>query len=257
MSEPVWYYARGEVERGPFTSPQIKALAQAGKIRRDDLVWKEGMENWTAAHELRELFPAESFAGETAKPATGPLNENAGGVAASLPHFATQASSEFVKLLTTAAWGSLAVGVFCLVAARGCESFADGRLARVTAGARLEAVEEWQRQRTPWITELDSLLRKGRLTPQEQDRARDLNQLLGQLDAQRAAEELPGAQRVNVEQARAEWERGSVARGLTLHGGVVFVTLAGFALALFGSGSERWLGAGMLLVVSFTALASG
>lgn len=253
MSEPVWYYARGEVERGPFTSPQIKALAQAGKIRRDDLVWKEGMENWTAAQELRELFPADSFAGE--KPATGPLTETSSGVAASLPHFATHASSEFVKLLTTAAWGCLAVGVFCLVAARGCESFADGRLARVTAGARLEAVAEWQRQRAPWITELDALLRKGRLTPQEQDRARDLNQLLGQLDAQRAAEQLPGAQRVSVEQARAEWERGSVARGLTLHGGVVFVTLAGLALAIFGSGSERWLGAGMLLVVSYTALA--
>src|SRR5262245_10616945 len=66
MADPVWYYARGEVERGPFTLTQIKALANASKLRPDDLVWKEGMDNWTAAKEVAELFPPAGLVADAA-----------------------------------------------------------------------------------------------------------------------------------------------------------------------------------------------
>ena len=60
MSDPVWYYARGETRKGALSTGQMKALAAAGKIRPDDLVWKEGMENWLPAGEIPELFPPEA-----------------------------------------------------------------------------------------------------------------------------------------------------------------------------------------------------
>ena len=44
MSDSVWYYARGEQEKGPITTVQIKALSAAGKLQKDDFVWKEGMD---------------------------------------------------------------------------------------------------------------------------------------------------------------------------------------------------------------------
>ena len=64
MSDPIWYYARGESEQGPISSAQIKALAATGALRRDDLVWKEGMENWLPASDIDELFPNGSKKGK-------------------------------------------------------------------------------------------------------------------------------------------------------------------------------------------------
>ena len=74
MSESIWYYARGESEQGPISSAQIKALAATGALRRDDLVWKEGMQNWLPASDVDELFPSNKKKGgepeKKAAPAT-------------------------------------------------------------------------------------------------------------------------------------------------------------------------------------------
>jgi len=60
MSDAVWYYAQGDEENGPVTAVQLKALAEQGKLRPSDLVWKEGMEDWKPANEVRGLFSAEA-----------------------------------------------------------------------------------------------------------------------------------------------------------------------------------------------------
>lgn len=71
MAEVQWYYARNDQQFGPVSAAELKQLAEAGRLSPDDLLWREGMEQWTTAVNLRGLFAAEdvsSVADTTPKP---------------------------------------------------------------------------------------------------------------------------------------------------------------------------------------------
>jgi TM2 domain-containing membrane protein YozV len=53
-----WYYSHGGQRLGPVSSEQLKDLAAAGKLGPDDLVWKEGMDDWVPAGKVKKLLPA-------------------------------------------------------------------------------------------------------------------------------------------------------------------------------------------------------
>jgi hypothetical protein len=57
MSDAVWYYAQNDQERGPVTPAELRSLVSAGKLKGSDLVWKEGMEDWAAASQVKGLLP--------------------------------------------------------------------------------------------------------------------------------------------------------------------------------------------------------
>lgn len=257
MADPIWYYARGEVERGPFTTIQIKALANAGKLRQDDLVWKEGMENWTSAKEVAELFPTDRPAGEAKPAAPSTLaSESPTTTRAAYPELSAGATPELTQLFTIGGRACLVLGLLCVVLVRGCESLGERKVARLHAAAKLQAAQEWQRNRGPIAGELKSLQEKPSLTPAERDRLRDATDSLNRLDVSRASEELSVAQRLDVNRADAEYRAGAFMRGMTLHGGVLILLGGGIVLAMLAEGSDRWLGIGVLLIVCFSALAS-
>jgi hypothetical protein len=141
MADPVWFYARGEVERGPFTLPQIRALANASKLRPDDLVWKEGMENWTAARDIVELFPQAGLVGDqSGSNGMGiPVESRAkssDAAAKSSPGLSDEVRSAFHRVgrvLTL-------LGSIFVVATYGCESLSERRVARISAVAELNAL---------------------------------------------------------------------------------------------------------------------
>jgi hypothetical protein len=56
MAEVQWYYARNDQQFGPVSASELKQLADAGGITPDDLLWREGMDAWTTAINLRGLF---------------------------------------------------------------------------------------------------------------------------------------------------------------------------------------------------------
>ncbi len=56
MSPVEWYYARGNKQMGPVVSAELKRLASEGQLRPEDLVWREGMAEWTLARNVRGLF---------------------------------------------------------------------------------------------------------------------------------------------------------------------------------------------------------
>lgn len=81
MADAIWYYAVEDEEKGPVTAAQLKALAGSGKLKSDDLVWREGLDDWKPAREISGLFtgtaaktttrptePAPPPAAEPAKP---------------------------------------------------------------------------------------------------------------------------------------------------------------------------------------------
>jgi hypothetical protein len=66
-----WYYAHNGQQLGPVTITALRGLLANGQVKSSDLVWRDGMSNWTAAGETRELFAATpaSAAYGTATPA--------------------------------------------------------------------------------------------------------------------------------------------------------------------------------------------
>jgi TM2 domain-containing membrane protein YozV len=51
-----WYYSHDGERHGPVAVEQIKEMAAAGTLRRDDLVWQEGMADWTPAGRVPGLL---------------------------------------------------------------------------------------------------------------------------------------------------------------------------------------------------------
>jgi hypothetical protein len=62
MNPVEWYYARGNKQMGPVPAADLKRLAAAGELRPEDLVWREGMTEWTLARNVRGLFDNEEKA---------------------------------------------------------------------------------------------------------------------------------------------------------------------------------------------------
>jgi TM2 domain-containing membrane protein YozV len=78
-----WYYSQDGERHGPISTDQLKDLAAAGKIGPDNLVWKDGMENWLPAGKVKNLLPtpggvaaparAASRAADVERPPAGPM----------------------------------------------------------------------------------------------------------------------------------------------------------------------------------------
>ena len=62
MADIQWYYARNDEPFGPVSATELKQLADSGQLAPDDLLWREGMEAWTTAVNLRGLFSPEASA---------------------------------------------------------------------------------------------------------------------------------------------------------------------------------------------------
>ena len=60
MTPIEWFYAKGDKHSGPVNSVELKRLATAGELKPDDLVWREGMAEWTVARNVRGLFDEEA-----------------------------------------------------------------------------------------------------------------------------------------------------------------------------------------------------
>lgn len=56
----MWYFIRDGEQLGPVPEEQMRAMIQEGSLKRDDLVWREGMIAWQVASEVPELgIPVE------------------------------------------------------------------------------------------------------------------------------------------------------------------------------------------------------
>jgi len=52
-----WYYTQNGQRLGPIKSDRLKALATSGGLGSDDLVWKQGMDGWVKASQIKGLLP--------------------------------------------------------------------------------------------------------------------------------------------------------------------------------------------------------
>ena len=142
MSDSVWYYARGEQEKGPITTVQIKALAGAGKLHRDDFVWKEGMENWAPAGEVSGLFAEKSTTDAKAK-SEFPAKQDQPRPAILPSQSASWAVDDPTRAISRVVF---AIGLLMALLSRGCDSLSDRNIAwheAVSESARRDFKNEW------------------------------------------------------------------------------------------------------------------
>jgi hypothetical protein len=60
MPEIDWYYAKGQEQFGPVGTSELKAMAEDGRLTPEDLVWREGLSQWTPSSRVRGLFTGKT-----------------------------------------------------------------------------------------------------------------------------------------------------------------------------------------------------
>lgn len=64
----MWHYAKDQQKHGPVSQDEVVGLLRSGALADHDLVWREGMADWTAASQVTELQQAR-FAAQAAQAA--------------------------------------------------------------------------------------------------------------------------------------------------------------------------------------------
>ena len=70
MSAKIWYYVRDGVQHGPVDSNEIHAMLTSGMMQTSDLIWRDGMEEWTP---LKNHPEWQSFLTTNTPPASQPV----------------------------------------------------------------------------------------------------------------------------------------------------------------------------------------
>jgi hypothetical protein len=116
--ESQWYYTEQGQQSGPVSPAQLKELATSGRLQPTDMVWKEGMAQWSSAGQIKGLFP-ETTQKQTAVVSPPPLLTKAPSSSMESPArlaitFASQPRdiSETVRLSTLIGFGAW---LFCAV----------------------------------------------------------------------------------------------------------------------------------------------
>jgi len=58
-----WYYSVDGDRQGPIGGAELKKLAEAGTLKPNDLVWRDGMADWVQAKSIKGLFGAAAASG--------------------------------------------------------------------------------------------------------------------------------------------------------------------------------------------------
>jgi hypothetical protein len=267
MSDSIWYYARGESEQGPISSAQIKALAATGALRRDDLVWKEGMENWLPASDVDELFPNhKKKTKETTKEATSSTKENGQPTpkpTASRPSLPPDV--DVAEVIRSVGRGLVVFGVLIVLMSRGCDSLGVRKVARLEALAEIAESafqRSWDREKSSLEDEQQSLRDRGNLNNVEQQRLNSLPEQIAKLDREKQDEQRNlrrgkwASYQIAAEDASshnrtwAYWRQlGFLFGTMVLAVGLLFVTPT-------TEGPERWICLVMLTVILYSVYAS-
>lgn len=266
MSDPVWYYARGESEQGPISTAQIKALAAAGALKRDDLVWKEGMENWLPASDVSELFPGDpkkKDSKEKAAPAPSPDPRV-------LPRRKRQRflveERDLMRHVRTTGRGLIVFGVLVVLMARGCDSLGTRKVARLKAiseSAEVEFQRDWERQKSRLEDEQLTLNENPTPSDVDQQRRLSLPQEIAALDQAKRTEQrsLRRGRWHNYQLAAETAGNDNAIWSYWRRLGFLFGTMV-LAVGLLGvtpttEGPERWICLVMLTVILYSVYASG
>jgi hypothetical protein len=278
MSEAIWYFADGDVERGPVTEAQLRTLIGTNNLKPSDLVWREGLEDWVPAGEVPGLFdqaaaeptaarkrPADSDSAERAQPAPARVRAAARAVAQrSRPIFSRLSFSQpwpVFQYGTFLGQPLVLVGFLLVLLARGCDSLGDRYVARLAAKsevAEAQFQDAWQDERAVLERRREMLLDKVQPTAEDEQAVAALNKELEELDAEQQTEmeslrsgrwrRLAG----DARDARANHAMWSFWRAGVFWFGAFLFSSGLMIVGFTGAGPERWLCLAMLTAIVFS-----
>lgn len=211
MTEAIWYFADGDEERGPVTEAQIRTLIGTGNLKPDDLVWKEGMDDWAPAEEIPGLFdkqppapPLETPTSDTAtdeepaqdeRPALEPSTPTIRRPRLPMPSLDLSKPIEVFQVASFLGQPLFLVGLLLVLLSRGCDSLGHRQVARVAAKARVAEAQfqdRWDRERDDINSRRKALADKPNQTAEDRRDMDALDEELQQLnrDKQEQLEEL-------------------------------------------------------------------
>ncbi len=271
MSEAIWFFADGDEERGPVTEAQIRALIGTGHLRPDDLVWREGMEDWAPARELPSLF-GKSPGGTAVMAANGSdadavspegSRRRAGPPASHTPLVAASRSAWKRPLNVFAPLGFagqplMLVGLLMVILSRGCEATGQRHVQRLNVRAEMEEARfeaRGRRARADLQQQLVELESVDDLTPAGRTRRDRLQQALRELETRQEVErqQLRDGAWQELQEAAEEARRTNVVWDLWR--GRIFwlgTLLLAFGLCIIGfthHGAPQWVCLAMLAVL--------
>jgi len=145
MSDKIWHYTVGDDQFGPVSSDELKRLAEAGKVRPTDQVWKEGMDDWMAASKMQGMFPEKSGDEPVIKEMPSDSPPRRGGK----PRMKLPASFDPLRYIHPYAHAVLLLGFLLVIMSRGCDSIGNRYVARAKAqhsNAKALFNDKWQRK---------------------------------------------------------------------------------------------------------------
>lgn len=267
MADSIWYYARGESEQGPISTAQIKALAATGALRRDDLVWKEGMENWLPASDVDELFPPGKRKGKEAEhkaaPATKQKDTPAPKPVVTRPP--RQSDLDVTQLIRSVGRGLVVLGVLIVLMSRGCDSLGGRKVARLQALAESSETQfqrSWDRAKSALEEEQQALRERSNLSNAEQQRLNALPEEIAALDRENKEEQRNlrqgkwAAYQIAAEDSEANNRMWAYWRQLGFLFGTMVLAVGLLFVTPTTEGPERWICLVMLTVILYSVYAS-
>jgi len=261
MSDSLWYYARGEQEKGPITTVQIKALSAAGKLQKDDFVWKEGMETWVPAGEVAGLFPEQAPTDPGSKSEL-PARQGQPRPAHRPGPSATGDIAAHARLICRFVF---AFGLLLALLSRGCDTLGDRNVARrkaIAESSRREFQNDWDQKRIAIQVEQQQLQDNPNRSNIDNNRLQELTAATAKLNTDRKEQEraLEVGRWLEYDQAAtqaaADDRIWGYWRQATLLFATVLMTLGLLGVAYSSDGPERWISFVLLALLFYSLYAS-
>lgn len=295
MSEQ-WYYSLDGQELGPVAAAQLRQLAEDGSIKATDLVWREGMDDWAPAGQVKGLVAAfvpdapPSRGGTKNAPVTG-----AEGDTDAAENYRKRKDAGLFQLIEhrhkIAQW-LLILGIVFVLTARGCDGLGTRNVSRIKANAELvksQFEDEWDAKaqeiqneitaqtelRTKKVERKDEASRNGE--PYSTEQLQDHNDELDQIDD---VVEIKNGEVAELQEKRAKAKKkleiglwrdlDNASKNASYHNdmnaywyqilfvfGSQLLTIGLLIMGFHGHGPERWICLIMLAIITFSLYVGG
>lgn len=186
--ELVWYYIKDGQKVGPISLADAQQLIQRRQLSPNDLVWKNGLENWAAVKDVPELSPPSNPPIENqtivTQPRQRPVRTPRAGGDSPFAIITTPLS-----LLKPIMQPMILIGLVMVIGGKGCDALSLRYVSRLQSLETMQQAKfntEWDRKQNNIQAELEVLLDKSNRSDRDNDRIDKLQEDLSDLVDERS-----------------------------------------------------------------------
>ena len=270
MPEAQWYYADGDIRKGPYLVAELKSIAQSGKVTPESLIWRSGFEDWVLASRVKGLFVDEPLK-ESKQPETSPEPSQGEEVAepqagSPLPDSfwpVEQAKESTPIPVLLIAKTLIAVGLALIILARGCDSL-EQRYAESLSGQlelmKAEFDASWDTKNEELSERRDELQAKGNRSASENSELQTITSDLQNISSDEQKEKTVQQRDVWIPLEKNASKAASSRKVHAFYTEILFLLSAMIlctglvVVSMVGEGHQRWVTLLLLGIILFKFL---